>query len=220
MLPVVAIDGISGSGKSSTARLLAKALGYRHLDTGAMYRMHSLSCLQKRLPPDQADEVAAAARKLEFSYGESGDLRVNGQALPVDIRSAEVSAVVSEYCRHPEVRAFLVRQQRKLGLSHSSVVEGRDIGTVVFPDAPWKFYMTARPEIRARRRADELERAGLPGNYADILQNLTDRDAKDSTRTHSPLQKAPDALEIDTSDYTLDQQVAMLAHLVRKGPLS
>ncbi len=217
MISVIAIDGISGSGKSSTARLLARALEYRHVDTGAMYRMLTYAALQAGLQVAQAEELGRLAEALQFTFGADAGLRVNGQTLPAAIRDREVTAAVSEYCQPPAVRRALVRQQRALGLSHPSVVEGRDIGTVVFPDAPWKFFLTARPEIRARRRAAELAAAGLPADFDGILRNLQDRDAKDSARANSPLKQAEDAVVIDTSDSTLEQQVAMLTQLVRKS---
>ena len=217
MLQIVAIDGISGSGKSSTARLLAQALGFRHLDTGAMYRLHAFTALQAGLRPDEYADLARAAEKLRFSFGAEGALLADGRPLPDSIRSPEVSAVVSEYCKPKEVRTVMVQKQRELALAGPTVVEGRDIGTVVFPDAPWKFFMVAKPEVRAYRRAKELAQAGHPVRYEDILQNLRERDSQDSSRANAPLLKAADAVEVDTSDYTLEQQVAMLSNLVLKG---
>ena len=165
MLQVVTIDGISGSGKSSTAKLLAKALGFFHLDSGAMYRMLTLVSIKQGLKPDQYSDLKQVADSLEFSFAETGELLANGQSLPKEIRSPEISSHVSEYCKAKDVRAALAKQQRKLGISRPCVAEGRDMGTVVFPDAQWKFYMTARPEVRAKRRAKELEAAGMPADY-------------------------------------------------------
>ena len=218
MIQVVAIDGISGSGKSSTARLLARSLGFRHLDTGAMYRMLTHAALLKGIASANHRELGRIAQSLEFSFDKDGGLLADGKTLPIAIRSAEVSGAVSEYCKSPEVRTVLVAQQRKLGLQAPCVMEGRDIATVVFPDAPWKFFMTARPEVRADRRTRELIAAGLPANREEILQNLRERDTKDSSRAVSPLKKAPDAVELDTSDLTLEAQVAILSDLVRKSP--
>jgi len=216
MLHVVAIDGISGSGKSSTARLLAQSLGFRHLDTGAMYRMLTHVALQKGYHPEDHKELGRIAQSLDFSFDENGSLLAEGKPLPLAIRSAEVSGAVSEYCKSPEVRDVLVAQQRKLGLQGPCVMEGRDIATVVFPDARWKFFMTARPEVRAERRTRELVASGLPANREEILKNLRERDAKDSSRSLSPLKRAADAVELDTSDLTLEGQVAILSDLVRK----
>lgn len=217
MIPVIAIDGISGSGKSSTARLLAKELGFSHLDSGAMYRMLTYQAMQQGLRADQHFQLGRVAESLEFSFGEHGEMLVNGESLPSAIRGGEVSANVSEYCKAREVRDALAKQQRKLGLSKPCVAEGRDMATVVFPDARWKFYMTARPEVRARRRALELASIGHAANPEEILRNLQERDHKDSSREHSPLRKAEGALEIDTSDLTLGQQVSIIANLVRSA---
>ena len=218
MLQVVTIDGISGSGKSSTAKLLAKALGFFHLDSGAMYRMHTLTSMKQGFKPDQHSDLKQVADLLEFSFAENGELLANGQSLPKEIRSPEISSHVSEYCKAKIVREALAKQQRKLGVSQPCVAEGRDMGTVVFPDAQWKFYMTARPEVRAKRRAKELEAAGMQADYGEILQNLQERDSKDTTREHSPLRQADGAVEIDTSDLTLDEQVSILSRLVRTVP--
>lgn len=215
MLQLVTIDGISGSGKSSTAKLLAKELGFFHLDSGAMYRMHTLTSIRQGLKPDQHEELKRIADSLEFSFSENGEMLVNGNSLPGEIRSPEISSHVSEYCKAKIVREALGKQQRKLGISKPCVAEGRDMGTVIFPDAQWKFYMTARPEVRAARRVKELEAAGMKADYAEILHNLQERDSKDSTREHSPLRQADGAVEIDTSDLTLDEQVAILTRLVR-----
>lgn len=213
---VVALDGISGSGKSSTARQVARELGILHLDTGAMYRSVTWAALQAGLKPTQSAEVAAVARRLSFGFDSHDHLIVDGHVPGPEIRSAEVSSQVSDYCQIPEVRKVLVDAQRHLGTLRSCVVEGRDIGTVVFPHARFKFYMTARPEVRAKRRHGEMLAMGLTSDFNEILKNLQERDGKDSGRAISPLAKAADAVEIDTSDMTFDQQVATIADLVRQ----
>jgi len=217
MIEVIALDGVSGAGKSSTAKLLAEELGFCHLDSGAMYRMLTYQALQKGLRSDQHAELGEVAESLRFSFGENHEMWANGKPLPSAIRGSEVSAHVSEYCKPREVREALARQQRELGLSRPSVAEGRDMATVVFPDARWKFYMTARPEVRAQRRVQELRAAGHPAEYDEILRNLQERDDKDSRRELSPLRKAEGAVEIDTSDLTLEGQISIIADLVRKG---
>jgi cytidylate kinase len=216
MLPIIAIDGISGAGKSSTAKRVAAELDFCHIDPGAMYRTLTWHALQRGLRPDQTAELGALAESLRFEFNEENRLRVNGEELPPQIRSPEVSAQVSVYCQPPEVRQAMVDQQRKLGHSHPTVLEGRDIGTVVFPDARWKFFMTANPETRAKRRALELREAGIEAAEDEILQNLLERDEKDTNRVHSPLRKAGGAVEIDTSGLTLDEQVATICRLVRR----
>lgn len=216
MLPIIAIDGISGAGKSSTAKRVAAELDFAHIDTGAMYRTLTWHALQKGLVPEQTRELGTLAATLRFGFNEDNHLRVNGEELSPQIRSPEVSARVSVYCQPAEVRQAMVEQQRKLGQSKPTVLEGRDIGTVVFPDARWKFYMTANPETRAKRRALELRAAGMEASEAEILQNLLERDATDTNRAHSPLRKAEGAVEIDTSGFTLEEQVAMICRLVRQ----
>lgn len=214
---VVALDGISGSGKSSTARQVARVLGILHLDTGAMYRSVTWAALQAGLRPDQNEAVAEVARSLKFGFDGHDHLIVNGHVPGPEIRSAEVSAKVSDYCQIPAVREALVAAQRYLGTLRSCVVEGRDIGTVVFPQAKFKFYMTASPEVRAKRRHGEMLAMGLKLDFNEILRNLEERDGKDTKRALSPLMKAADAVEIDTSDLTFDAQVAKIADLVQQA---
>jgi cytidylate kinase len=217
VLPLIAIDGISGAGKSSTAKRVAAELGFAHIDTGSMYRTLTYWALRGGVRPDQGRELGDLARRtLNFSFGEDATLRVNGETPPPQIRSPEVSSHVSAYSQAPEVRAAMVEQQRALGRSRPCVLEGRDIGTVVFPDARWKFFMTANPETRAKRRVLELQAAGMEASEDEILQNLLERDQTDSNRTHSPLRKADGAVEIDTSGLTMDEQVATITSLVRR----
>jgi len=216
MLPIIAIDGISGAGKSSTAKRVAAELDFCHIDTGAMYRTLTFEALQRGLRPDQTAELGALAESLTFGFGEDNALIVNGQPLNPQIRTPEVSAQVSTYCQPVEVRKAMVEQQRKLGHSRPTVLEGRDIGTVVFPNARWKFYMTANPQTRAKRRVLELKAAGIEASEDEILQNLLDRDEKDTNRANSPLRKAEGAVEIDTSGLTFDEQVSMISGLVRR----
>lgn len=216
MLPIIAIDGISGAGKSSTAKRVAADLGFCHIDTGAMYRTLTFEALKRGLRADQEAELGALAASLVFAFDPDNRLTVNGQALDPQIRTPEVSSQVSLYCQPVPVREALVAQQRTLGRSRPSVMEGRDIGTVVFPDARWKFYMTANPQTRAKRRVLELKAAGIEASEEEILKNLLERDEKDSSRVNSPLRKAEGAVEIDTSGLTMDQQVAMISDLVRR----
>lgn len=213
---IIAIDGISGAGKSSTSKAVAEALGFRHLDTGAMYRAHTYLALRQGFSASDETALAALAARLDLSFAEDGRLFASGEDLSKAIRSPEVSRNVSDYCKAPKVRAILVALQRRLGSEQNTVVEGRDIGTVVFPDAALKLFMTARPEVRARRRQLELAAMGVEADYAGILQDLVERDAKDSSRAESPLRKAADAIEIDTSDLTPERQIAMIVDLVMR----
>ena len=216
---IVAIDGVSGSGKSTTARTVAQELGILHLDTGAMYRAVTYLALQKNLTPLQEAEVAAMAAGLDLEVDAEGNLQVNGEDMHRQIRSAQVSARVSDFGRIGAMREVLVKAQRRIGLRQPAVVEGRDIGTVVFPEARFKFFMSASPEVRARRRVQQMESMGLPVDYPEVLKNLSERDAKDSGRAHSPLAKAPDAIEIDTSNLTFERQVAIIvSHVLKNRP--
>jgi CMP/dCMP kinase len=214
---IVAIDGVSGSGKSTTAKTVARELGILHLDTGAMYRAVTYFALQKGLQPSMEQAVADLAAGLDMEVDTRGKLLVAGKDLDQEIRSARVTGAVSDFGKIPKVREILVALQRRIGSRQPSVVEGRDIGTVVFPEARFKFFMSASPEVRAQRRVQQLISMGLPANFRQVLKNLVERDEKDSKRAHSPLLKAPDAVEIDTSDLTFERQVAIIVSLVLKN---
>lgn len=216
---IVAIDGVSGSGKSSTAKAVAKELGILHLDTGAMYRAITFMALRSGVAPSNTQALTALATHVDIDLDEQGRLRIDGMDLSRDIRAPEVNAAVSDYAKVPEVRSVLVEIQRRIGSRRSLVAEGRDMGTVVFPEARFKFFMWASPEVRATRRVIELEALGMPADYDEVLKNLSDRDAKDSSRDHSPLMKARDAMEIDTSRLTFPEQVAIItSHVLKHRP--
>ncbi|MDB5105581.1 MAG: cytidylate kinase [Fibrobacteres bacterium] len=214
---IVAIDGVSGSGKSSTAKTVAARLGILHLDTGAMYRAVTFLALEKGFSPVQTVEIADMVEGLDWHADAKGKLTVDGRDLSGNIRTSAVTAAVSDYARIPEVRHALVPVQRRIGMRQPAVVEGRDMATVVFPDARFKFFMDASPEVRAERRVRELVSMNLPGDYAEVLKNLSERDSKDSGREHSPLVLAPDAEVIDTSGLTFEGQVAIIVDHVLKS---
>ena len=214
---IVAIDGVSGSGKSSTAKTVARQLGILHLDTGAMYRGVTFLALEKGLKPAQIDEISEMVLGLDWHADTSGKLTVGGRDLSREIRTDPVSSAVSDFARIPEVRHALVPIQRKIGMRQSAVVEGRDMATVVFPDARFKFFMDASPEVRAQRRVRELVSLGLPADYEQVLGNLQERDHKDSGREHSPLTLSPDAQVIDTSGLTFEGQVAIIVDRILKS---
>ena len=201
---IVAIDGPAGAGKSSVARGLADALGYTYLNSGSMYRAVGLLTLR---------DGGAASEHAEALDIELGDrVLVNGEDVTDELRTPDVSEAASKVATNERVRAALVRKQRELLAGGDWVVEGRDIGTVVAPDAPVKVFLTASPEERARRRATEL------GPDVDaVLRDQALRDAQDEGREHSPLEMAPGALELDTTGLTLDQVVAHIAGLVREA---
>jgi cytidylate kinase len=207
---VIAIDGPAGSGKSTVARQLARHMGLEYLDTGAMYRAVTFAALRRRVDPADADRVAELARVVELEVEETG-VRVDGVDATIEIRGPEVSRAVSVVAANPGVRAELVRRQREWAHKRGGgVMEGRDIGTVVFPDAVLKVYLTARPEVRAERRAAEV--IGL--DYETVAADMARRDAYDSGRDTSPLRQADDALEVDTSDLTIDEIVESLARRI------
>lgn len=214
---IIAIDGVSGSGKSSTAKTVARELGILHLDTGAMYRAVTLLALEKGLKPGQSREIADLVSRLDWEADSQGTLKVNGREISKEIRTPAVASSVSDYAKIPEVRQALVPVQRSIGMRQSSVAEGRDMATVVFPDAQFKFFMSASPEVRAQRRVAELISMNQIAHYQEVLANLSERDTKDSGREHSPLAKAPDSIEIDTSGLTFEGQVAIIVNLVQKS---
>ncbi len=219
MRTVVAIDGPAASGKSTTARLVAQKLGYVHLDTGAMYRVVTLACLEKQLPPKESPEMADLLSSLEirFQTGHDGwqSTWYNKRDVTETIRRQEISQKVSAYSALPMVRSRMVKLQRQIGAEHDVVCEGRDIGTLVFPDARFKFYLTADLDVRAKRRHDELSAGGSDTSLERIVEELQQRDLEDSTRELSPLHKAEDAMVVDTTDLTIPAQVDYIVTKVK-----
>ena len=211
---VIAIDGHSSSGKSTMAKDLAKAIGYTYIDTGAMYRAVTLYALRHQLfAGDQIDEAAlqAALPALEIAFrmnAESGrpDTYLNGENVEKEIRGMEVANHVSPVAALGFVRKALVAKQQAMGKEKGIVMDGRDIGTVVFPEAELKLFVTASPEVRAQRRVDELKAKGMPASYEEVLANVKQRDFIDSTRVESPLRQAPDAVVLDNSHMSLAEQ--------------
>lgn len=216
----VAIDGPAGTGKSSVSKGLAKALGARYLDTGGMYRMVTLAVLRAGIDPADAQAVARTAEHVTMSvdYHPDGDRYfLDGEDVSAEIRGDQVTAAVSAVSAVPAVRTRLVDLQREMADGMGSVVvEGRDIGTVVLPDAPVKIFLTASAETRARRRNDQNVAAGLAADYDSVLADVRRRDHLDSTRAVSPLRAAPDAVVVDTSDMTEAQVIAHLRGLVEQ----
>lgn len=217
---IVAVDGPAGTGKSSVSRGLAQALQARYLDTGAMYRIVTLAVLRAGIDPaDQAAVGAAAATvklSVGFDPGEDSNY-LDGEDVSTEIRGDGVTQAVSAVSSVPVVRARLVEMQRRLAEGPGSVVvEGRDIGTVVLPDADVKIFLTASAETRARRRNDQNVAAGLPDDYEGVLADVRRRDHMDSTRTVSPLRTAADAVVVDTSAMTESEVIAHLLQLVQQ----
>lgn len=204
---VIAIDGPSGAGKGTVARAVAVRLGYRHVDTGAMYRAVAWKALHEGI--DVADEraVAAMSDRAAFTLGE-GRVLIDGQDVSRAIRTAEIDRAAAAVARHPAVRRVLVARQQALGAGGGVVMEGRDIGTVVFPNADVKVYLDASPEERARRRAaDPAHRVSAAAALSDVATALAERDRSDATRAASPLAMAPDAIRIDTTGLPVEAVV-------------
>lgn len=222
---IIAIDGPAASGKSTVARAVARRLGFRYLDTGAMYRAIAAEAVRLGLPLEDAGAMAALAEttQISFTYAEGdpipGAVLVGGADVTAEIRTPQVDAAVSLVARIPGVRAALVPIQRRFATGSDTVVEGRDIGTVVFPDAPVKVYLTATPEERARRRFGDREAAGHEAEIAAVAADIAQRDMLDSTRAASPLATAADAHVIDTTGLSVDGVVDQIAALVREAAI-
>lgn len=217
---VVTIDGPAGAGKSTVARRLARLLGYRLLDTGAIYRAVALRALEAGVDPDDEAGLAALADGLAIDFAFEGDVNrvlLDGRDVTADIRTPVASQAASKVSRHPAVRAALLGLQRRMGGAGGVVVEGRDTGTVVFPDAGAKFFLTATDEERARRRQAELESGGgdAPA-FAETLREIRERDDRDASRDVAPMRAADDAILVDSSDLALDEVIAGMADEVRR----
>jgi CMP/dCMP kinase len=211
---IIAVDGPAGAGKSSSSRLLAERLGYRYIDTGALYRAVGLLAWEQGISPEDTQGLTALCNglTLRFVAGPEGVRLLLGERdVTIDIRKPEISQMASKVSAHPVVRHCLLTLQRDLGKAGGVVMEGRDIGTVVFPDADVKFYLTASPEERGRRRYAELQQQGTPANLATTVQEIAERDRRDSGREHAPLQRAADAVVIDTTTLSLAEVVGIMA---------
>ncbi len=219
----IAIDGFSSTGKSTVAKQLAKHLGYVYVDTGAMYRAVTLYAMQNGLIDRNHFNVETLVEclpeiNINFKFNAElgfAEVYLNGTNVEKNIRTLEVSSFVSQVAAISEVRQKLVEQQQKMGADKGVVMDGRDIGTVVFPDAELKLFMTATAETRAKRRFKELIDRGDKVEYEDVLNNVKERDYIDSNREDSPLVKADDAIEIDNSNMTLDEQFEKILQLVK-----
>lgn len=220
---IIAIDGPAGSGKSSAARLLAKTLGYLYLDTGALYRAVGWTALKEHLNVQDEAVLKALCAKLELTVKPDGNgmrVVVNGQDITGEIRTPEVSRAAAAVAVVPAVRQRLLGIQREIGKKAEAqrgvVVEGRDIGTVVFPDAPVKFFLEAQPEVRVQRRHLELRQQGLSVDLSATRQEIDTRDLKDSSREISPLKPAADAMRIDSTALTLEDVVSTMVQAIEQ----
>ena len=220
---IVAIDGYSSCGKSTIAKALAKHAHATYVDTGAMYRAIALFVMNEltnervnELTNERVKEIIALLPKIKVGFVRVGDAQhvtLNGEDVESQIRTLEVGNRASEISQIKEVRAFLVAQQQAMGANQSIVMDGRDIGTVVFPKADLKLFLTARPEVRAQRRYDELVAKGEKPVYEEVLADVNDRDYRDTHRAESPLRQAEDAIVVDNSDMTPDEQMKVIYDL-------
>ena len=213
----IAIDGHSSTGKSTLAKQVAAKLGYAYIDTGAMYRAVTVYAMRNGMVGETVDVKALVNAlpniKLDFCFNPDSDcseIRLNGENVEKEIRGMAVSSKVSKVSQIHEVREFLVSQQQAMGANKAVVMDGRDIGTVVFPDAELKVYMTASPEVRAQRRYDELKAKGQEASFDEVLQNLIQRDHDDMNRAESPLIQAKDARILDNSHISREEQLELV----------
>ena len=216
---IVAIDGPAGSGKSTSAKIVAQKLGYLYIDTGAMYRAVTLLVIRKNISnkEDIVKLVEKTDIELDFVDGET-KVKINGQDVTKEIRSPEVNSLVSEISKIEGVRTILVNKQREMSNSNRGIVmEGRDIGTVVFPEADVKIFMTASIDARSERRMKEYHEKGTAISLEDVKENLLSRDEIDSQRDVSPLIRASDAVEVDTSKVSIPQQVNIILEEIKKA---
>lgn len=216
----IAIDGPSGAGKSTLAKSVSRALGYLYVDTGAIYRTIGYGAYAKGVDPGDGQAVAALLPELEIglTYGEDGlqHMTLNGEDVTEKIRLPEISLYASAVSAHPAVRAHLLEMQRKLAREHNVVMDGRDIGTVVLPDAQVKIYLTASAEERTRRRMAEYEAKGLHADFEELLREVNLRDEQDKNRAVAPLRKAEDAVELDSTCMNAEEVLAAIETIVKE----
>jgi cytidylate kinase len=217
-VPVVAIDGPAASGKGTVARRVADALGFHLLDSGALYRLVAYKALATSTAPDAADALAALAGGLDAHF-EAGRIVLDGADVTGALRDEAVSAMASRVAVHPPVRAALLARQRAFRRAPGLVADGRDMGTVVFPDAAVKVFVTASADERAKRRQRQLAETGIDVNIQSLLRDIRERDARDRARAVAPLVPAPGALLVDTTDMTIDESVAAVLGRVRAAGL-
>lgn len=220
MPTAIAIDGPAGAGKSTIARLAAKELGFIYVDTGALYRAIGLAASRRGLTAENREEVIAmlSSIRVELAFNDHHEqiVLLDGEDVSGLIRTPEISMQASAVSAIPEVRAFLLDLQRDMAHTNNVIMDGRDIGTVVLPDAKIKIFLSASPECRARRRFDELIAKGMDVRYEDVLQDVIDRDYADSHRAVAPLKPAADAILVDTSGETLETSVDKLMTIMRE----
>lgn len=220
----IAVDGPAGAGKSTVARLLAKQWNLLYIDTGAMYRAATWLCVENNLDVNDGDKISSLIEDADLRLlpgDNQADERIrvliNGKEITDEIRTQKISNLVSTVSAHKKVRGTLVEEQRNLAKAGNCILDGRDIGTVVLPDARPKFFLTASAEERARRRVIELEKMGQCQSFEEVLNSIKERDEKDSTRETAPLVKADDAIEVDTDGLSIEQVVDKLSGFIESS---
>ena len=215
---IIAIDGPAASGKSTTAQLLAQKLGYVYIDTGAMYRACALKAKKMGIDINDEESIRELLDDIDIrieNHNSKNRIYLDGEDVSEDIRADDISALASAISAIPAVRYKMVELQRKMGEKGGVILDGRDIGTFVFPTAEVKFFLTASPEVRAKRRWLELKQKGVNKDFSEVLADLVKRDNNDSQRALAPLKKADDAIEVDTSNMTIEEQTDCLYQIIR-----
>jgi len=216
----VAIDGPSGAGKSTIARAAAQELGYLYIDTGALYRSIGLFALRQGADPGAGGQVAALLPQIDLTLRHENGVQqvyLNGENVSAEIRRPPVSMAASRVAAHPAVRQFLLELQRKIARENNVIMDGRDIGTVVLPNAQVKIFLTASAQARARRRFLELQEKGEQVTFEEVLKDIEKRDYNDSHRETAPLRQAPDALLADTTDLDLEASIRLIKDMIQRG---
>lgn len=215
----IAIDGPSAAGKSTIAKILAKTLGFAHLDTGAMYRCCALAAQRCKIDLEDGDAVAKVLGHTKIDFDASGNVLLNGEDVSMAIRSNEISMLASKVSAYPQVRRNLVALQQKIAAGQGYILDGRHIGTVALPDAAVKIFMVASVKARADRRYKEYVEKGISMSYKDVYDDIEKRDYQDSHRSASPLKKADDAIELDTSALNIEEVVAAIMQILKEKGL-
>lgn len=216
MAIIVAIDGPAGAGKGTITKKVGEKLGLINIDTGAMFRCVTLNIIQEKIEPNQEEKIKQMLEKIQIELKENEEVYLNGENVSKAIREEMVTKKVSPVSKIPIVREKMLKMQRKMSEGKNIIMEGRDIGTVVFPNADVKIYLDASPEERAKRRVKQNQEKGIESSYEEVLKNIMDRDKSDSNREIAPLKQAKDAIYIDSSDMTIDEVVAKIVGIVQE----